>query len=310
VSYTWRHLTVDDTPAWSALLTAIAKHDGTDFEIAADELAEELQDPGGDITRDTVAVTDSDGDLVAYGTVHQPVERPDGVVRARFGGGVHPGHRNRGIGAGALTRLEGRVGELGRAAFPGRPLRPITGTATTAGQEFLARRGYSVVRYWHTMARSLDEPIGAPTGDAVAFSPQFDEAVRLAHIDAFSGHWDFAAPEPERWQHWFTGTRALRPQCSPIAVADDGTVDGYVLAYEFTPGEVYFGIIGVRDRARGRRLGAGLVNAALTWARDAGYQVAKLEVDTDNATGAGRLYESAGFTVTHSSVSCQRDEPV
>ena len=309
-NYTWRWLTADDTPAWSDLLSAIAKVDGTDEVIGADDLAEELDDPGIEIQRDTFAVTGGDGTLVAYGTVHQPVERADGMVRARFNGGVHPEHRRRGIGTELLRRIEARVGELGRAAFPEHELRPVVGTGTPAGEALLERHGYAAVRYFHAMSRPLDAPIGAVAEDAVPFSPDYDEAVRLAHIDAFSGHWDFAAPEQDRWQHWFTTPRALRPRCSPIAVGRDGTVDGYVLGYEWVPGEIYFGIIGVRERARGRGLGAGLVNRALAAARDAGLTTAKLDVDSENASGAGRLYENAGFTVYHRSTAYQRVNPV
>jgi mycothiol synthase len=310
IDYTWRSLTIEDTPAWSALTRAIAAADGTDEEISAEDLAEELDDPGSDSTQDTVAVVDSAGTLVAFGQTHLPVERTDGTVRVRFMGGVHPDHRQRGVGAVLLERIERRIGELGAMAYPGRALRPIAQASTTDAGTFLAKRGYAAERYFHAMSRALDEPIGAATASTIPFSAEYDEAVRLAHIDAFSGHWDFAAPEPDRWRHWFTSARALRPQCSPIVVAPDGSVDGYVLGYEWVPGEIYFGIIGVRERARGRGLGRDLVNQALASARDAGLTVAKLDVDSANASGAGRLYEGAGFTVYRSSTAYQRSEPL
>ena len=309
MDYSWRWLTAGDTPAWSALMSVIAKADGHDYELTADDLAEELTDPGIVLEKDTVAVFDGD-ELVAYASLHQPVERPDGTVRARFEAAVHPGHRRRGIGGELVRRMEARIGERGADAFLGREVRPGTSTGTDEGGAFLEHRGYAVARYFHAMSRPLDAAIGAPFEDAVPFRAELSEAVRLAHIDAFAGHWDFSPPEPERWEHWFAATRALRPNCSAVAVGADGVVDGYVMGYEYAPGEIYYGIIGVRERARGRGLGAGLLNRALASARDEGFRVAKLDVDSANATGAGRLYENAGFVTYHRSTSYERVDPV
>lgn len=309
MDYTWRHLTVTDTPAWSALLSVIARYDGHDYELSADDLAEELADPGIVVEADTAAVTDSAA-LIAYATLHQPVERPDGTIRARFDAAVHPEHRRRGIGSELLQRMERRIAERGAIAFPGRGVRPGVGTSIESGAAFLEHRGYAPARYFQAMSRSLDAPIGPAAADAVAYRPELSEPVRLAHIDAFASHWDFSPPDRPRWEHWFTGSRALRPDCSAVALAADGSVDGYVLAYEYTPGEIYFGIIGVRERARGRGLGAGLVNRALAAAREAGLTTAKLDVDSANSTGAGRLYENAGFAVYHRSTAYERIEPL
>lgn len=56
--------------------------------------------------------------------------------------------------------------------------------------------------------------------------------------------------------------------------------------------------IGVAPTARGRGLGADLLNAFCAAARQAGYTSVALSVETDNPA-ASRLYTRAGFTVTH-----------
>lgn len=309
MEYTWRPLRAGDAPSWSELTKAMSAADGTDEEFSAEDLAEELEDPSCDVERDTIAVVTPDGIVAAFGQVHQPVQRLDGGIRARFIGGVHPAHRRRGIGTELLHRLERRIGELGRSRFPGGQVRPMTGTVPAFGP-FLERRGYAVARWFHSMARSLDDSPAAPADPRIRlYDPALDEQVRLAHVDAFAGHWDFAPPPPQRWRFWCTGARAFRAGCSPIAVADDGSVDGYVLGYSYVPGEIYFGQIGVRERVRGGGLGSALVQDALALAAGAGYTVAKLDVDSANASGAGRLYENAGFETYLNTAAYQRIEP-
>ena len=89
--------------------------------------------------------------------------------------------------------------------------------------------------------------------------------------------------------------RAFRPDCSFVSVAADGLVDAYVLAFGYVPGELYIGLVGTRPRARGRGLARACLSASLRAAAERGYAEVELSVDAQNATGAGRLYESMGF---------------
>ena len=306
MSYTWRSLTPADTPEWSALTAAIADAEGTEDHYSADDLAEELEDPSIDPTRDTIAVRADNGTLVAYGQVAVPVDRVDGGIRAEFFGGVHPKHTGQGIGSELLHRLERRVLEWAGELFPGREIRPQTGSSAPASAELLTACGYRPVRYFHVMSHDLTSLDQMADGRLQDYDAALDDEVRLAHVDAFAAHWNSSPPDPERWQQWYTGSRTFRPACSTIKLGADGAVDGYLLSYEFHPGEIWFGQIGVRPRARGQGLGRGMLCRALAAAVDAGYTEAKLDVDTDNAHGAGRLYESVGFVPQRTSVAYQR----
>jgi GNAT superfamily N-acetyltransferase len=121
VAYTWGSLTVADAPRWAAFTKIVSDTDDLDEVYSADDLAEELEDPETDPELDTVAVDDEHGTLVAVGQVMTPRLRPDGTVRAEFGGAVHPEHRGRGIGAQLLRRQERRAVELAQARHPGVP---------------------------------------------------------------------------------------------------------------------------------------------------------------------------------------------
>lgn len=137
-----------------------------------------------------------------------------------------------------------------------------------------------------------------------AYDASRDAEVRAAHCAAFSTHWGFAPPAEERWRIWFTGSRTFRPTYSVIGVGAGGDIDGYVLSYQYQPGELWIGQLGVRPAARGRGLARAMLRRTLALAAPQ-FEIVKLDVDSENADGAGRLYESVGFMPLRSSVIYQ-----
>ena len=301
--YTWRALRKTDTEQWSALSEIVADADGTTERYTADDLAEELDDPASDPETDTLAVEDEHGLLVAVGQVNSPVLRADGAVRASFVGMVHPAHRGRGIGSQLLARLERRTVQLATLRFPGVPAEPGTHVAAHVddARRLLEAAGYGAVRYFHEMSHDLAGVAAAPDPRIEAYQQRHDSEVHLAHCDAFQTHWGFAPPDPQRWRHLYTGSRTFRPRYSLVAVGGDGSVDGYLLTYQFQPDELWVGQLGVRPRARGRGLARALLQHSLAGAA-CDFASVKLDVDSANADGAGQLYESVGFVAERSSV--------
>lgn len=308
-AYRWRSLVSADTPQWAELTRAVSDADDLDEVYSADDLAEELDDPGIDPALDTVAVEAADGTLVAVGQVSEPMVRLDGTVRARFHGSVHPAHRGRGIGAELLHRLERRAAELAAERHPGATVRVQTyvGSTTRDAHALFEANGFRPVRYYHALTRPLagvespgDDPRVRP------YDPARDADVHAAHCEAFSTHWGFAPPDARQWQTWLTGSRLFRPQYSMLGIGPDGRVDGYLLAYDYQPGELYIGQLGVRPAARGQGLARALLLRSLAAAAP-DLEIAKLDVDSENADGAGRLYESVGFTRQGGSTVYVRD---
>lgn len=303
MDYSWRALRKTDVEQWSALTDIVADADDTGERYAADDLIEELDDPAIDPEIDTVAVEDERGRLVAVGQVNSPVLRVDGTVRADFAGLVHPEHRGEGIGSALLARLEHRARQLAALRFPGIPVEPSTHAAAKASgaRGLLETAGYQAVRYFHEMTHDLAEVAAAPDPRIEPYQPRHDSEVHLAHCDAFQTHWGFAPPDAQRWRHLYTGSRTFRPSHSGVAVSVDGSVDGYLLTYQFQPGELWIGQLGVRPRARGQGLARALLRHSLAGAA-ADFASVKLDVDSANADGAGRLYESVGFVAERSAV--------
>jgi mycothiol synthase len=309
MAYLWRALEAADTQCWSALTKIVSDADDTDEFYVTDDLAEELEDPAIDPTRDTIAVEDEHGSLVAVGQVMEPTVGVDGVVRADFAGFVHPDQRGRGVGAGLLERLQRRAGEVAAQRHPGRSVvcRTHVGASVRDARALLEANGYRVTRYFHALGRRLDERLLAPAEDPRVhlYDTTRDAEVHAAHCEAFRTHWGFAPPTQEQWNTWLTGSRTFRPGYSVVGLGADEHVDGYLLSYQYQPGELWIGQLGVRPAARGQGLARAMLLRTLALAASA-FEIAKLDVDSENPDGAGRLYESVGFTALRSSVIYDR----
>jgi ribosomal protein S18 acetylase RimI-like enzyme len=108
------------------------------------------------------------------------------------------------------------------------------------------------------------------------------------------------------WEQHVTGSRSFRPELTFLLVPVDApdTVAAYVQTSEYDAHqqvtgrrEAYVAKVGCRRGHRGRGLASGLLRHSLRAYREAGYDEASLDVDSENPTGALGLYERAGFTV-------------
>ncbi len=298
----WTHLDAATVPQWADLTNLLGEVDGTEEFYGAQDLAEELEEPGFDPGRDTLAVWAADR-LVGYGQLRVSTAlNSEGQARANLGGGVHPQWRGRGIGRQLMDGLEARARELVAARHPGAPARMEAsgGLEGDPVRRLLKHRGYRTVRYFTEMQRSLPgEPLpGGGDPRIEPYRPPLQEAVRLAHNDAFATHWGSTPRSAEAW-HDQLSSRTFRPGTSVVCLDEAGEVLAYVLTYQWVDRELYIGQVGTRERARGQGLARACVLASLQAAAEAGeYDLVDLSVDSVSPTGAGALYESVGFVLT------------
>ncbi len=306
MSYRWRALTDDDLEGWSALTRAVSEHDDSNSAQSSGELGEEFRYGTVDPARDTVAAFDGDV-LIAAGIVFRPQQRLDGGYRAEFDGAVHPAHRGRGVGSQLLDRLVARTREVAAEHFPGATVPVETGAAQgTDGERLLLARGFRPLRYFHEMRAPSggSMPADADGIEYIDYDPRYEAEVYAAHADAFSTHWGFAETPFDEWRGIRTGSSMLRPNCCTLAIDGDGVL-GYVLSYESATGTLYLGQVGVRQAARGRGIARRMMQRVLAQAHAAGYELAELHVDSENADGAGALYTKAGFERSRTWVAYQ-----
>jgi mycothiol synthase len=299
MEYRWLTLGDVEPKQWADLIRVISDADGNGDNYAAEDLAEELADANIDVTADTIAVLDGD-ELVAWGQQYLPSAPVQGAAMVRIMGGVHPDYRGRGIGRELFARQEAAGRTRAAGLHPGLPVQLTGGSLVTVPAQIalLEHRGYRPVRYFHAMKRTVS-PTEAdlPLDPRVRrYEPQMSETVRLAHITAFAGHWGSSPPSPVEWQQQRVGSRTFRPEHSFVAsLPNDSRIDGYVLCYQFEPDEIYIGQLGVIPSARRQGLARAVMDAAVASVARTGVAQAALDVDSDNADGAGKLYTALGF---------------
>jgi mycothiol synthase len=307
----WRALGAQDAPELALLVAAIEAADAQPFRTSLDEVTEWFDGGWKDHALDTLAGFDTDGVLRAYAQV---TTAPGDVrlVRAFLTGGVHPAWRGRGVGRALVAWMEARGRQLLAASgkdVPGRLCAYLEDSAP-ASKALFAAAGFAPIRYYSEMWRPLTAPLPAlvvPDGLRVRrWTPDVDEAVRVAHNDAFADHWGSEPRTPETWSH----ARSVFAAPWSLVAFDTATgeVAGYLVSSRYEHDWPVLGysagcteLLGVRRPWRGRGVGTALLAAVMDLYRADGMQYGELGVDTANPSGANGLYASLGYEVFHGS---------
>lgn len=329
MSITLRPLLRDDLPAWAALMAATEAVDRTGEHYSEADLAEEMDDPETTVGKDIIGAFDEhdDGrDLVGYAKVLARGEG-EGLYKIHVEGCTRPDRRGRGIGSQLRDAMVARAQELYAERGSTLPLKLMTTglTDNTAQADLLHDAGFTGERWNFVMRATLDgvpQPQPLPAG--YAFRPYDDtlaEPMRLAHNAAFTDHHPNFTPWSEAmWKQWVTDSRNFRGPLSFVVVPEgsedaDAEIVGYLQSYEFDAyfeatgrREAYVGKVGVLEAHRGRGLASAMLGQALALFRDAGFDEASLDVDSENPTGALTVYERAGFEVESRWTNYQRLE--
>lgn len=311
---TWRPLTTADVPAVTRLVLASQEADGAPYRTSEAEIAASMEGPWRDLEADTLGGFDDTGELRACAFVEV---RPGDTrtVRAFLRGTVHPGWRRRGVGRALLRWMEGRgrqkLAESGKD-LPAR-LAVYVDEDAKDHRRLCAAAGFSPVRWYVTMRRDLRGPLPAqvePEGvEIVPWTPELDEAVRVAHNEAFADHWGSEPSTPETWKGHLTHHAADWSFVALDRTRIGDAVVGYLMSgryeHDWEPVGYTFGyvdLLGVTRPWRGRRLGTALLARAMAAYRASGMEHAVLAVDTENPSGARGMYARLGFEPIHGEV--------
>ena len=221
------------------------------------------------------------------------------------------------------------------ATQAGRPLTVAAGSyaTDTTYATVLEHSGLAVVRsFWHLrMALHPDEAVfettaptragpGTGTGsDAVtgltgsAATPA-PAGLRIRTVDdtdpadlallhglyeeSFADHWDHTARDFASWRRRIDASAGRDPSQWWVAEIDAAPA-GLLIASDARAerGETHIATLGVLPGRRGQGVGTALLRHAFADAARRGRTHVSLEVDSGNATGATRLYESVGMRV-------------
>jgi len=284
--------TLDDAHSVAAL---IAERDRADFaevdsiSFTGDELREWWRLDEARLETDAWIAL-SNGEVVAYARANRERDLADVVDESC----VHPKARGLGIGSNLLDLAEGWARERGLGRIQ-------VHVVNDDGRRLAEERGHALVRYFWRMEIDLAaEPSEPKQPDGLTIRPyrpvDDDEALHAAHQQAFVEHWEFT-PEPlEEWLKWRLERGDYHPELWRLASEGDEIAGAALCFGERHQGWVLDLFVGPRWRRRG--LGLVLLESGFRalWRR--GHTHVGLEVDSENETGATRLYERAGMHVT------------
>jgi len=237
------------------------------------------------------------GRMVATGTfaVHGEAANIRGAV----------GERGRGLGTEILER-----GEAFARAEGVKKIHTGASEPNSEARALFESRGYREVRRFYEMAIELTaEPPEPVVPDGLVVDELREDEYEQFHEtlnEAFAEHWEWHPTPFEEWYELRQGQH--RDQQGPIwFVVRDGDELAAVTRNDLSvAGGGYVGAIGVRPAWRGKGLAKALLQRTFAefWRR--GTTRVTLDVDSENATGAVRLYERVGMHVEACGVAFEK----
>jgi mycothiol synthase len=303
-----------DMEAIADVFNAALRADGVPQVITTDEIAEEFEDEHLTLDDDTrVAVVD--GTIVgASYLLYVPAEEK--AVRCYLDGHVRPEARGRGVGTALLDWSVARATERLAAEPAGQPT-VIRATALDYLHDthrLYQRAGLTPIRYHDELLRPLTDlpTLRQPDGVRIVPWPDGrDEEVRAVKNAAFDDHWGSTPTSADAWQHMIGGTSGRR-DLSFVAMVDDRVV-GHCVCRRYEQDDDLIGrrdgwihSLGTLREVRGRGVASAMIAHALHAFADAGLTHASIEVDSENPTGAARLYRSLGFEPRQRTITFER----
>lgn len=304
--FEFRSLRREDVPALYDMLLAVERADDRDLVQALEDLQREFDDPWSNAETDALLALTSAGQPVGLARTFQNPQ-PENEVRCYLSVEVHPAQRASGLENELLDWAEerGRQRVVLATSEAAHVLRFSIRDTQTKQQAQLKQRGFNSVRYFYRMQRDLSEPIPAvqlPADLALrVYTPELSDAVQAAFNEAFRDHWSFDPVTAEDWQIFFIGRSSFRPDLTYVVMDGDEvaglSINGISPEENARHGrsEGWVEELAVRRPWRKRGVATALLCASMHAFKAEGLQHAMLGVDTQNLSGALRVYEGVGF---------------
>jgi mycothiol synthase len=196
--------------------------------------------------------------------------------------------------------------EAARDFDPSKPVHMFTNKSASAQRRWVEQQGGVEIRRFWRMAINLDETpptVPAPSAGVVVRLARDDEdelrTIFAITDTSFADH--FGHTDERTYDRWIAHWRARRgfdPTLWWVAELDETPVAvllGMRLAPEGDRPHGHVGTLGTLKEARGRGIGTLLLRTAFAEFHRRGHRKVTLGVDSENGTGAVRLYESVGM---------------
>lgn len=223
--------------------------------------------------------------LVGFAFLQRRGERYDGD------GWVHPNAFGRGVGTAIVEWIESRSRELGSAEARIGILREDERAAC-----LLRGRGFERIRTFSRMVIDLESEPPAPRWpdgyEVASLRPGEERELHQVLEDAFVDHWGHTERTFDEW----IATHTLEHDLCFLVRDREQVAAGALCKREFF-GMGWVDVLGTRREHRRRGLAEALLRHAFRELYDRGARRVGLGVDSENPTGATRLYERVGMRV-------------
>lgn len=281
-------------------------------DATVDSMAEWIEtvwkSPRFDLAKDSWVIVAPDETIAGYVTLWRP---PQHALEMYASPRVLPEYRGLGLTAYLLQATEIRARELIRdepdeQERASAELNSWTETADAAAIQGLERAGYRPIRYYWRMEIEMDtmgaspplEPVW-PDGITVrTFIPNQDNRATYEAMDeGFRGSWGYETEGIEEWERYRLDPSDFDPSLWFLAM-DGEEIAGAALC-RYLEGEGarigWVDELTIRPRWRKRSLAMALLRHAFAEFYRRGILKCGLTVDSENVSGATRLYERAGM---------------
>ena len=305
-----------DLEAIANLINTCEAVDQLDEGTSVSELQQQFDEPSLDKARDIRLWENADGQLAGMGRLWIPPVGKiiDGFLWFR----VLPTARGGDLERQIVAWAEGRMREVERERSVQVKLRSGTRANQSERIALLERCGFKVDRYFFTMERSLSLPIPESQLPATFTMRQVrgnedSEAWVELFNQSFIDHWNHHELTVESYKHWLTEPD-YKPELDLVAVAADGTFAAFCHCH-ISPednkrsgrNEGWISTLGTRRGFRRMGLGRAMLLAGMQQLKAGGVDTVRLGVDSENPSGAGRLYESVGFRKVYTQIMFVKD---
>lgn len=304
--YTWRAAELDDSRRIHVLLLERDQVYALQQTGTLESVKKELQDNWLDLQNNSLIAITPEGKAAAYGMVFvnpEPIKKREAFLWVE----VNPIYEDQEMRLALIEWAHGRAQCTLQAQDFDLPMRIAISTFDKIPQNIKAIEtlGFKRVRYFYRMRRDLSLPIELPVLPSglhvVNYSTEWDNALFNAFNEAFADHWNFIPVTKEDWDIWFTGSKDFSPKMSFLVLDKQEIASFSINSFSQERNQMrginegWINQLGTRRAWRKQGLATALLLTSMQAFRSAGVDFATLAVDTENTTGALRIYERQGF---------------
>lgn len=305
-TYQRRALSIADIPRWQKFLRKLERADPSSVNYYPEEFLDDVLDGRLDPRCDTVGVF-LKSVLVAYAIVRTKMT-DEGIFQLDLEGCVDPTHRRRGIGTELIRWSLAHAIQRRSQAAHRRPamIRSWSLEKNIELRSLLERAGLAPTRWWYDFYCQLDEmpPMEKPPlpegFQLVPVGHNHMNALREVHNGVFEGQSEDGAISSTRWEDEVTLDPSVQHELSYLIVDAAGSIASYIITFDSEEDakatgerELHIRYLGTPRRWRGLNLFKYLIATVEEGARERKYDSLVFSIDSENPTGALRVFEHA-----------------